>query len=195
MLEFLEKSLKLQDSGKYSREEVIHRVIFPLKSTSDEVTHDQHNLWIIDEKLAYHQYLASDKPLNKIEPINSDFDSRPDLLIFYNSAFATTDDESPYTSGVVIFEFKRPMRDDYSEKENPISQVLGYVKQIKRKRRQKDGRLFQIPPSTPFYCYIICDPTQTIKDQAILRNLKPNLDAMGYIGYYDTLAHIEVISF
>ena len=197
MLEFLEKSLKLQPSGNYSREDVIHRIIFPLKSTSDEVTHDQHNLWIIDEKLAYHQYLASDKPLNKIEPIDSDFDSRPDLLIFFNSAFATADDESPFMSGVVIFEFKRPMRDDYSENENPISQVLGYVKKIKDgNARHKDGRPFQVPSSTPFYCYIICDPTQTIKDQAIMYNVKPTPDSMGYIGYNDRLgAYIEVISF
>lgn len=133
----LEIALKRQPSGKYSREDVIHRIVFPLKTTSDDVSHDQHNLWIIDEKLSYHQYLASDKPLNKIQPIDSDFISRPDLLIFFNNAFATVDDEHPYNSGVVIFEFKRPMRDDYSENENPITQVLSYVKQIKEERRYR----------------------------------------------------------
>ena len=66
MLTILEIALKRRSSGKYSREDVIHRIVFPLKTTSDEVSHDQHNLWLIDEKLSYHQYLASDKPLNKI---------------------------------------------------------------------------------------------------------------------------------
>jgi len=197
MLTFLEKALKLQETGKYSREDVIHRIIFPLKTISDDVTPDQHNLWIIDEKLSYHQYLASDKPLKKIQPIDSDFDSRPDLLVFFNSAFATADDEPPYNSGIVIFEFKRPMRDDYSEYENPISQVLGYVKQIKEGNAlQKDGRLFQIPQTTPFYCYIVCDPTSSIKDQADYHNLRPTPDANGYFGYFENLgAYVELISF
>lgn len=197
MLTFLEKALKLQDTGKYSREDVIHRILFPLKTISDDVTPDQHNLWIIDEKLSYHQYLASDKPLNKIQQIDSDYESRPDLLIFFNSAFATADDEPPYNSGVVIFEFKRPMRDDYSENENPISQVLGYVKKIKEGNAlQKDGRLFQIPQSTPFYCYIVCDPTSSIRDQADYHNLRPTPDANGYFGYFENLgAYVELISF
>ena len=197
MLTFLEIALKRQSSGKYSREDVIHRIVFPLKTTSDEISHDQHNLWIIDEKLSYHQYLASDRPLNKIQPIDSDFNSRPDLLIFFNTAFATVDDEHPYNSGVVIFEFKRPMRDDYSENENPITQVLSYVKQIKEGRAlQKDGRPFQIPSSTPFYCYVICDITSTIRDRADFSSLRPTPDANGYFGYFENLgAYVELISF
>ena len=197
MLTILEMALKRQPSGKYSLEEIIHRIIFPLKNTSDDISHNDHNLWIIDEKLSYHQYLASDKPLNKIQPIDSDFDSRPDLLIFFNNAFATVDDEHPYNSGVVIIEFKRPMRDNYSESENPISQVLGYVKQIKEgKSLQKDGRPFQILSSTPFYCYIVCDITPMIRDRADFASLLPTPDANGYFGFFKNLgAYVEVISF
>lgn len=197
MLTILEMALKRQTSGKYSREDAIHRIIFPLKTISDEITHDQHNLWIIDEKLSYHQYLASDKPLNKIQPIDSDFNSRPDLLIFFNNSFATVDDEHPYNSGVVIFEFKRPMRDDYSESENPITQVLSYVKQIKDgKALQKDGRPIQIPQTTPFYCYVICDITSTVRDRADFSSLRPTPDANGYFGFFENLgAYVEIISF
>ncbi len=197
MLTILEIALKRQSSGKYSREDVIHRIVFPLKTTSDDVSHDQHNLWLIDEKLSYHQYLASDKPLNKIQPIDSDFISRPDLLIFFNNAFATVDDEHPYNSGVVVFEFKRPMRDDYSENENPITQVLSYVKQIKEGRAlQKDGRPFQIPSTTPFYCYVVCDITPTVRDRADFASLRPTPDANGYFGFFENLgAYVEIISF
>lgn len=197
MLTILEMALKRQSTGKYSREDVIHRIIFPLKTTSDEITHDQHNLWIIDEKLSYHQYLASDKALNKVRPLDSDFVSRPDLLIFFNTAFAAVDDEHPYNSGVVIFEFKRPMRDDYSENENPITQVLSYVKQIKEgKALQKDGRPFQIPSTTPFYCYIVCDLTPTVRDRADFSSLRPTPDANGYFGFFENLgAYVEIISF
>ncbi len=66
VLEILEDALRLKDTGKYSREEIIHRIIFPLRSTSDDIAYSDHNLWIIDEKLAYHEYLASDIPLRNI---------------------------------------------------------------------------------------------------------------------------------
>lgn len=41
-------------------EKNIHQLIFPMTKTSDDIDYLQHNLWIIDEKLAYHHYLASD---------------------------------------------------------------------------------------------------------------------------------------
>ena len=53
-------------------------LIFPLKKTSDDVRPEQMNLWIIDEELAYHFYLASDTPLKKQKPIQSDSKSRPE---------------------------------------------------------------------------------------------------------------------
>ena len=38
-------------------------LIFPLKKTNEDVRIENMNLWIIDEKLAYHYFVASDKPL------------------------------------------------------------------------------------------------------------------------------------
>jgi hypothetical protein len=60
-LGFLEQQIGLQDNGKYALEEGVHEVIFPLRSTSDDVRPNDMNLWILDEQLAYHYYLASDK--------------------------------------------------------------------------------------------------------------------------------------
>ncbi|MEK6262111.1 MAG: ATP-binding protein [Planctomycetota bacterium] len=51
-LRFLYSRLHQQSSGKYSLEESMHEVIFPLRTTSDDVRADQMNLWILDEKLA-----------------------------------------------------------------------------------------------------------------------------------------------
>src|SRR5207245_1173959 len=59
-LDFLRVSLKVSSSGKYQLENAIHQLIFPLKKTSDDVRPDQMNLWILDERLTYHYYLASD---------------------------------------------------------------------------------------------------------------------------------------
>lgn len=197
MLSFLEQALKRQESGKYSREEVVHQIIFPMKTTSDDLTFDKHNLWIIDEKLAYHRYLASDLRLSRVQEIDSDSSLRPDLLIFFDSAIAVVEEESPYSSGVVIFEFKKPMRDDYSEDNNPIQQVLRYVQEIKQgKARDKDGRPFRVAESTPFYCYIIADLTPHLQEQATYHNLLQTPDGAGYFGYNQgTGAYVEILDF
>src|SRR5207245_2243684 len=59
-LDFLRAGLKISSSGRYQLENAIHQLIFPLKKTSDDVRPDQMNLWILDERLTYHYYLASD---------------------------------------------------------------------------------------------------------------------------------------
>lgn len=105
MLELFEERLQLQSDGKYSREDAIHELIFPPKTTSDEVDAEDHNLWILDERLAFHYHLSSDKPLNST-PAKTDSKARPDLVVF-NKPFAMTDSEEPINS-VVLIEFKRP---------------------------------------------------------------------------------------
>jgi hypothetical protein len=46
VLELLANSLKRTADGKYNREEVVHSLIFPLKTTSDEIDYEQQNLYL-----------------------------------------------------------------------------------------------------------------------------------------------------
>jgi hypothetical protein len=101
------------------------------------------NLWILDEKLAYHHYLASDIPLSEMkEVIEIDSSDRPDVLIFHGtSAFA---DSAPPFSSLTLIEFKRPAR--------------RYVREIKAaKATDRRGRPITVPDRIPIYAYIICD--------------------------------------
>lgn len=165
VLSFLEKHLKKSEEGKFSREEIIHKLIFPLKSESDDIGYDEHNLWIIDERLAFHQYLASDKSFKQNKISESISNDRPDLLIF-NKPFALSDSEKPYSS-IVLVEFKRPMRDDYADDENPISQITKYTRElIQNKVVDKSGRQFDLRANTPIYSFIICDLTPKLRDKA-----------------------------
>ena len=195
MLDMLERALGLHGE-RYAPESAIHQFIFPLRTTSDDVTYDEHNLWIIDEKLAYHRYLASDLALKRIEPIDSDSSSRPDLLIF-DLPIVVVDDEAPYNSGVVIFEFKRPMRNDYDDEENPIAQVYKYVDEIKAGgKTDKAGRPLTVRESTPFYCYIVCDLTPRLHHLAKVHDLTTTPDGLGYFRFNARLnTYIEVIGF
>ena len=67
-----------------------------------------------------HQFLASDKPLSKINELDSDSKNRPDILIFDNP-IAFADGENEDYSSVVIIEFKRPMRNNYSDETKKLS--------------------------------------------------------------------------
>lgn len=195
VLNIFKKALERQSNEKYELEEAVHKIVFPLRKTSDEVPYENLNLWIIDERLAYHHYLASDKRLSAIEPAASDDADRPDLICF-NAPFAFADHAAPYSS-IVIVEFKRPGRNDYSDEDNPIIQVYDYVRKI-RAGRQADraGRVMNIQDSVPFYCYVICDLTTKVCDQAQNASLTLTPDGMGYFGFNAPLrTYIEVLSF
>jgi hypothetical protein len=197
LLNLLEKSLQIQENGKYLFEKNLHELIIPLKTTTDDIDFESHNLWIIDEKLAYHRYLASDIPLNRNSEIISDDDTRPDIIAFNAPlAFAL---EKPFSS-IVIIEFKRPNRDDYdsdSDGKNPIDQVYNYMSAIKQaKVKDKDGRPFNLSPNTPFYCYIISDMTPKLEETAKKNNYKSTPDGMGYFYLHDFYnAYIEIITY
>jgi uncharacterized protein YeaO (DUF488 family) len=194
-LDFLKASLRMTDSGKYLLEDAIHQIIFPLRKTSDDVRPDQMNLWILDEKLAYHYYLASDIPFEQQDVHQVPSKKRPDLIIFNGpSAFVS---ETPPFSSVVIIEFKRPARNDFTDEENPISQVYQYVELVRSgKATDRGGRPIQIRPDTPFYAYVLCDPTPSLKTQARFAGLMPTADGLGYFGYNDQVGvWLEVTTF
>jgi hypothetical protein len=196
-LSMLEASLKLKTTGKYHLESTIHNLIFPLKKTSDDVPASQMNLWVIDDRLAYHYYLASDVPLKQLRKDILDTDSadRADLLIFNRPAAFTN--EAPPFSSVVLVEFKRPARSDYDDDENPISQVYGYVRTIKGgKACDRSGRPISVPSHMPVYAYVVCDLTEKLISQAENANFTRSPDGLGYFGFNSQLGtYVEIISF
>lgn len=195
ILEFLKRALERKEDGKYQLEETIHRLIFPLQKTSDEVPYTEQNLWVIDERLAYHSYLASDKPLHSFVPLDTDSKRRPDLAIF-NRRIALTEEEQPYGS-IVLIEFKRPARDAYSDDGDPINQLYGYVRRIRSgEEKSRTGRPIIAPNHIPFYCYLICDITPSLKEIAENKDFVVTPDHQGYFGFNSKLStYVEIISF
>lgn len=203
IISLLEKSLGLDDIGKYHREEAIHKIIYPMRTTSNDIDYDQQNLWLISERLSYHYFLASDKPFNKTEIVEMESRERPDILVFndvqavFNNALAYAEAKAPISS-VVIVEFKRPVREDYSEEENPFRQVTNYISQMRESKvKDRNGRYIEINTSVPFYAYIICDLTPKLK--IIAKNdfdFTQTPDGLGYFKFNNNLnAYIEVISY
>jgi len=196
MLDFLYTQLSLGNDGKYRREERVHQIIFPLRKTSDDVSFDEHNLWLLDEKLVYHVFLASDKPLRANPQLGTKSRKEPDLLVFDKACAFTTGSDAPY-SAITIIEFKRPMRDDYDAEENPFVQVRQYMQDIQEgKARTRDGRDIPVGNTVPFFCYIVSDITQNLEQWAYDFELTRTPDGQGFFGYKRQYnAYVEVISY
>lgn len=194
ILEHLNKHLKKSKSDKYSKEEIIHNLIFPVKKTSDEIQLEEHNLWVIDERLAFHDYLASDIPFTNIERTESSSLKRPDLVVF-NKAHLLN--ESDNYSSIVIVEFKKPMRNDYSESDNPINQVLNYVIEIQENNAiDANGRPISVRKGTPYYAYIISDLTPKLRTLAKKAGFTAHPDNQGFFSYNSNFElYTEIISF
>lgn len=200
ILDFLQKQLGTDAAGKYRREDRVHSIIFPMGRTSDEVPFDGHNLWLIDERLAYHAFLASDKQLRTVQPLDSTSQKEPDIIVFnaYDKACAFAPSGDPPYPSIVIVEFKRPMRNNYDEEENPFVQVREYITDIRDgKAKTPDGRVIPFTKGTPFYCFIVCDITPRLETQALYDfELTKTPDGMGFFGYKKHLdAYVEVISY
>ena len=196
ILSFLEANIVAQGDGKYALERALHNVIFPLKTTSDDVPAERMNLWVLDERLAYHHYLASDTTFKRMTgTIQSDSKDRPDLVIFQRpSAFV---ESNPPFHAVTIIEFKRPVRDDYTAEDNPITQIYRYIETIRAgKALDRKGRPVNIPQGTPFFAYIICDITPSLIMQAKSAGFRPTADARGFFGYNDPFGvYVDIVSF
>lgn len=197
VLSFFEKLQAPEPSGKFPKEDALHRVFFPPRKTSNDVAFEDHNLWMLDERLAYHRYLASDIKFSKQlgAPIEVNSDSRPDILI-YNTPMAFVTGDSPFGS-VVIVEFKRPERDDLRGEQSPIQQVLDYVRLIRDgKARHPDGSVIEPMPNVPIYCFIVATITDSLRREAENGSFTPTPDGRGYFHFNPNLrAYLEISSF
>ena len=159
VLDIFKKSLELDPERKYSSEGVVHDIIFPRKGDSEKTSFEDHNLWLIDERLNFTNYVSSDLPLNGG---NSE---RPDLLV-YNKRVLFRGDNEP-SNPITIFEFKKPQRDDFvnpSSKEDPVQQIVRYVNSIREGDfKTPEGREILVAENTAFYGYVVCDLTKKVK--------------------------------
>ena len=192
ILDIFGKSLETDETGAYSSEGVVHDIIFPRKGDTDITSFDDHNLWIVDERLNFTYYVSSDLPLNGQKS------DRPDLLVYDKRILFRGDNEA--SNPVTIFEFKKPQRDDFvnpSSDEDPVQQIVRYVNSIRDgKYKTPEGRKMLVSDNTPFYGYVVCDLTPKVETWLKReKNFKPMPDALGWFQWFDNNnLYIEVIS-
>jgi len=200
ILDLLAKAISANKDGKYAREDVIHSLIMPMRATSDDVAHAASNLWIIDEGLAFHNYLASDKPISSMPITSSTSALEPDLLALkVEGPLLVAEGESLPLASIVVVEIKRPMRDDAAPgpEKDPLAQALRYLDRVREGQvKTVKGRPIPRSEHIPGFCYVISDLTRTVHERCKQSSLRPTQDGLGYFGYNDNYkAYIEVMSF
>lgn len=192
VLDLFEKSLEVGADGKYRSEGDVHDIIMPRRKDTDQIDYENHNLWILDERLNFTGYVSSDKPLDGRRG------DRTDLAIFGKRVAFRGDNEA--SNPITIFEFKKPQRHDFadaSSEEDPVQQIVRYVNDIRDgKYKTIAGRDILIGENTPFYGYVVCDLTMKLKTWLEReKDFTVMPDGLGYFRWYGNIKlYIEVLS-
>lgn len=204
VIDLLDKLIELNIEDKFTDEDIIHSLFFPIREAGESVTSDKQNLWLLDERLTFNSLLASDKVFKKIPGLGSDSKERMDLLVkkedVYEHATLFSENRTPFESFTIV-EFKKPGRNDYvyhDEKKDPVTQVRKYIREIVDGKVKRNGRVIDAKANTPFYCYIVADVTDSLKLILEEEQFDPTPDGKGFFRFYDTTkskAYIEVLPF
>jgi hypothetical protein len=146
-----------------------------IKGTSGEAASSTHDLWLVDERLAFTRAFSSDERLDKVIKDGGSAD-RPDLFIWdLAHGLGNIDpekeesdvDTSEPLKKVMIVEFKRPGRKNYKKPEDQIEQqITKYLAQLKNGEIESfDKTRVRIAEDCIFHCYVIADITGDLEQQ------------------------------
>ncbi|QKC89114.1 hypothetical protein EB230_12195 [Mesorhizobium sp. NZP2234] len=161
IIELLEAARKFKSDGKREPEDVIHELVFRRFSDSVNTEYFSHNLWLVDDALAFLPYVSSDRTLHGGRRKSGD--KVADLIFFEDSMILGDNDGTTIT----IIEFKKPSRDDYkfgSEKSDPVLQVINTLEQatVGGGITKTDGSHIAFTGVIRRFAFIIADHTQSM---------------------------------
>ncbi len=153
---------------------------------------------IKDQDFTVHGFrlIHSDRQLRSIDGLESDSALRPDLIAF-DQEYLLGDGPQPLNSLTVV-EFKRPMRDDYTDDVNPLNQVFAVIDKVRSGRKlDANGRPIAVAsPNIPTTCYVVCDLTPKLKQVLKERDATMLPDGQGFYGYSRNYnAYYEVLDY
>lgn len=170
-------------------EDKVHQLIYPRYKDSEQIDYSSHNLWLIDDDLAYARYISSDRTPEGTARKKGQF--AHDLLI-------NNENE------LMVVEMKRPQKKDYdSSKEadtkNPVDQLKNQIMDIRERGKVIDsgGRERKIEETSMVRGYILADWNDKLErylriEDFILTNFGGQ---MAYRYYKELNLIIEVLAF
>ncbi len=161
VIEMVEAARKFGSEGKHAPEDVIHDLIFKRFSDSVKTDYFEHNLWLIDDALAFLPYVSSDRTMHGGRRQKGD---KITDLAFFDESLVLGDNDG---TTITIVEFKKPSRDDYrfgNDKSDPVLQVIHTLEQATRAGgiAKTDGTHFAFDGVVRRFAYIIADLTPSM---------------------------------
>lgn len=150
----------------YEEENTLHNLFFTMGATEKTLSFENHNLWLIDERLSFHTYIRSDIAQNQHKVIDTESEKEPDIAIYdVNYKYGEANDYGELMS-VVFVEFKRPNRIISLLEYN--KQMMDQVKGLRKGTVNTKGKHISVLESTPIYFYYVCDVNafNKLKDDA-----------------------------
>lgn len=184
VIELIETARKYGLTGTHAPEDTIHDLIFRRFSDNVEKDYFEHNLWLIDDALAFLPYVSSDRAMHGKGRKKGD--KIPDLAFFDESLVLGDNDGTTIT----IIEFKRPSRDDYrfgDVKQDPVLQVIKTLEDATAAGgiAKTDGTHFAFRGVVRRFAYIVADikPTliKVLKNHDFKNDCNPDI----YVRYRD----------
>lgn len=205
VLDLLASALPVKEDGTFEREDVVHNLLMPMGTTSEDIAHLRaNNLWLLDERLAFHQhYLGSNKSLSAIPFTGATGGKEPDIvsLNIYDNPHVFGDVDGSVQTSITIVEIKRPMRKDHGpgEEKDPIDQAYGYVRRIRAGGvMSKSQRPIANASNIPAHIYVLADLTPKMRERCEYASLSAAPDGLSYFGWNNNpniKTYIEVIDF
>jgi hypothetical protein len=170
VIKLFNQYLDWRSEENYMLEKDLHNIIFTMGAKTDTIPNDYHNLWLLDERLAFYHRTNSSKQFRTNKDFGVDSQKEPDLLI-YDFPWAYSDNPVSINS-LVIFEFKRPGRDMNTTNDRKLdSQVEEYFEKLMESKATNDkGRFLNIQDNTPKFGYVICELHKELEDYNVKHN-------------------------
>ena len=161
----------------YHLEQTLHSFIVPMHIMGNDANEKRaraHDLWILDERLAFTRAFSSDKRFDALMK-DSESAERSDLIVWdFASGLGVIDptkdgdvvDTSRPLDRVMIVEFKKPGRTHYGPEDQIHFQITKYIDELRGGEIEGFGRQrIRIAPDCVFYCYVVADIEGDLKRQ------------------------------
>lgn len=143
------RQLLNRDEDGLATEDKVHQLIYPRYRDSEQIDYSSHNLWLLDDDLAYARYISSDRTPKGNARKKGDY--AHDLLI-------NNENE------LMVVEMKRPQKKDFdgskeADTKNPVDQLKSQILDIREKGRviTSGGREVIIDKTSMVRGYILAD--------------------------------------
>ncbi|EGJ72297.1 hypothetical protein Bcop_2126 [Bacteroides coprosuis DSM 18011] len=162
VIDLLGKYLEWQnEQKKYKEESALHNLFFTMGGTEKDIAHSQHNLWLIDERLAYFKYIRSDIAQLYHGLSNTESKKEPDITLYdydlYDKSYKYGDVSSEGEIKTIVFvEFKRPHRDNLTFQEYQ-RQMMDQVKGLDQGIENYKGGYLNVSQNKTIFFYYVCD--------------------------------------